>query len=407
MNRSSLASRTGTLFSGLALAAFSASFAAQTPQTLPTARLIAVQSVDSVDTVSFPALDRDWLAIDDAARQEEDLPPRYAIVNDVDVTPESAGTWEAVGEDSLLWRYRIRADAATSINLGFTRYVMPPGGRLFVYPAHDDLDTRGPFTEADNETHGQLWVPLVRANDIVVEVTIPASERGELGLVLGAIGQGYRTFGTNGPTAVPESGSCNLDVECLDAGDPWRDPMRSVANISTGGSTFCTGSLINDAANDHKMYFITANHCTINAGNAPSLVAFWNYQNSFCRTPGSGPSGQAGDGSLAQFHTGSFFRAASAASDFTLVELDDPPVPAFNHFWEGWNRNTGNIVCSGGAPCAGIHHPNNDEKRITYSLTDMVPSSWSSTPPPTPGDGTHLWVHWATDPPGPFTVPGV
>ena len=38
---------------------------------------------------------------------------------------------------------------------------------------------------------------------------------------------------------------------------------------------------------------------------------------------------QAGDGTLTQFHTGSTFRAASATSDFTLVELIDPPVPAW------------------------------------------------------------------------------
>ena len=182
--------------------------------------------------------------------------------------------------------------------------------------------------------------------------------------------------------------------------------MRAVAVISTGGSTFCTGSLINDTANDHKMYFITANHCGINAGNAASLVAFWNYQNSFCRTPGSAASGQAGDGSLTQFHTGSFFRAANAASDFTLVELDDPPVPAYNHFWEGWDRSTGDFTCTPGAPCARDPSPEHGREahHLRRSPTRRPPAT---TTRPRPGDGTHIWVHWATDPPGPFTVPGV
>src|SRR6185436_7043587 len=112
----------------------------------------------------------------------------------------------------------------------------------------------------------------------------------------------------------------------------WREEMRAVGVISTGGSTFCSGSLVNDTSNDHKMFFMTANHCGINSGNAGSLVVFWNYQNSFCRTPGSVQSGQAGDGSLAQFHTGSFFRDGNSPSAFTLLELHDPPVPAFDHF---------------------------------------------------------------------------
>src|SRR6185436_7153568 len=185
----------------------------------------------------------------------------------------------------------------------------------------------------------------------------------------------------------------------------WREEMRAVGVISTGGSTFCSGSLVNDTSNDHKMFFMTANHCGINSGNAGSLVVFWNYQNSFCRTPGSVQSGQAGNGSLAQFHTGSFFRAGNSPSDFTLVELDDPPVPAFDHFWAGWDRTTGDFVCTPGAPCAGIHHPNTDEKRITYVTTNTATTSSGGTT--SPGDGTHIWAHWATDPPGPFTVPGV
>ncbi len=233
---------------------------------------------------------------------------------------------------------------------------------------------------------------------------MPASEKDAVKLELSSLNQGYRGFGT---APLVKSGSCNLDVECLDAGDPWRETMQAVAVISTGGSTFCTGSLVNNTANDHKMYFMTANHCGIGAGNAASMVAFWNYQNSFCRTPGSAASGQPGDGTLTQFHTGSFFRSGSAASDFTLVELDDPPVPAFNHFWAGWDRTTGDFTCTAGSPCTGIHHPSTDEKRITYATSNIVSSSWAGTPPPTPGDGTHVWVHWATDPPGPFTVPGV
>jgi lysyl endopeptidase len=364
----------------------------------------AVKDVDRIDSVLASQIDLVAIAEEDAARDQQGLPPRYAIPEAVSITTANHGTWDSLPDGSLRWRLRILGrEGTTSLNLGFSRFQMSAHGRLLLYSADGSQKLR-PFTSDDNEAHGQLWTPPVITNDLIVELAVPASEKDQVGLELTSINQGYRGFGT---TPLVKSGSCNLDVECLDPSDPWRIQMQAVAVISTGGSTFCTGSLINDTANDHKMYFITANHCTITAGNAASLVAFWNYQNSFCRTPGSTASGQAGDGTLTQFHTGSFFRSASAASDFTLVELDDPPVPAYNHFWEGWDRSTGNVTCTTGAPCAGIHHPNTDEKRITYSVTNMVPSSWATTPPPTPGDGSHIWVHWATDPPGPFTVPGV
>ncbi len=370
----------------------------------PTASQFPVMDVSRIDSVLGSPLDLLAIAREDEARDSQGLPPRYAIPEAVSITPAARGTWETLPDGRMLWRLRILGrEGTTSINLGFTGYKLPEHASLLLYST-DGKEKLRAFTAADNEEHGQLWTPPVLSDDVVVELTVQANEKDEVVLELGSINQGYRGFGT---TPLVKSGSCNLDVECLDAGDPWRVQMQAVAVISTGGSTFCTGSLINDTAGDHKMYFITANHCSINSGNSGSLVAFWNFQNSFCRTPGSAQSGQPGDGTLTQFHTGSFFRAASAASDFTLVELDDPPVPAFNHFWAGWDRSTGNVTCTPGAPCTSIHHPSTDEKRITYSVATMVPSSWASAPPPTPGDGTHIWVHWATDPPGPFTVPGV
>ncbi len=389
----------GSLLSVLALVAALAAGGAQAAVTI---NPFPVQDIGQIDTVQPSPLDLAAIATEDEERDREGLAPRFAIPEAVSITPATHGTWDRLPDGSLRWRLRILGrEGTTSLNLGFSRFQMPPNGRLLLY-ATDGTHKVRPFTAADNAAHSELWTPAVVTADLIVEVEVPANEQGGVVLELASINQGYRGFGT---VSSVKSGSCNMDIECIPAGDAWRDEARAVAVISTGGSTFCSGSLINDTANDHKMYFITANHCGINSGNAASLVAYWNYQNSFCRTPGSAASGQAGDGMLTQFHTGSFFRAGNAPSDFTLVELDDPPVPAYNHRWEGWDRSTGDAVCTPGSPCAGIHHPNTDEKRITYVITNMATTSYNN--PSIPGDGTHIWAHWATDPPGPFTVPGV
>ncbi|HEV8631664.1 MAG TPA: fibronectin type III domain-containing protein, partial [Thermoanaerobaculia bacterium] len=369
---------------------------------VPTASRLPVKEINRIEAFLSSPLDLAAIVSEDEQRDRQGLAPRFAIPEPVSITPRTHGTWERLPGGQLLWRLRIIGrEGTTSLNLGFGHFKMPPNGRLLVYSS-DGQQVLRPFTAADNETHRQLWTPVVLTDDLVVELTVPAGERRLVELELSSVNQGYRGFGTDPPV---KSGACNMDVECLASGDTWREEMRSVAVISTGGSTFCTGSLLNDTAGDRKMYFITANHCGINSGNAPSLVAYWNYQNSFCRAPGSAASGQAGNGTLNQFHTGSFFRASSATSDFTLVELDDPPVTAYNHFWAGWDRATGNPPCSASVPCAALHHPSTDEKRITYSITNMATTSYNSTA--SPGDGSHIWVHWASDPPGSFTVPGV
>jgi hypothetical protein len=395
--------RTHVLSLALALCLGGAvALAADDEEATPAAKSFPVKEVNRVGAFVAAPLDLTTIAAEDRVREQLGLPPRFAIPQEVSMSPRTHGTWERLPGGKLLWRLRIIGrEGASNLNLGFSRFKLPAHARMLVYSSDGHKQLRA-FTAADNEDHGQLWTPVLSTDDLVVELTVPRNERTLVDLELNWVNQGYRGFGTN---ALDKSGSCNLDVQCLDTGDTWREEMRAVAVISTGGSTFCTGSLLNDTAGDRKMYFITANHCSITAANAPSLVAYWNYQNSFCRTPGSAPSGAAGDGTLTQFHTGSFFRSSSAASDFTLVELDDPPVTAFNHYWAGWDRSTGNPTCSAAAPCAAIHHPSTDEKRITYVTTNMATTSYNN--PASPGDGTHLWAHWATDPPGPFSVPGV
>lgn len=390
---------------GLILFALGSVVHAAPQAAVPTAAGHTVLDVNRLESVLPAKLDLARLGEEDAMRDRLGMPPRFAIPEKVSITPANHGTWEDLGDGKMLWRLRILGrEGTTSLNLGFTRFKLTPGSRLLLYST-DGTQIGTPFTAAHNEKHGELWTPVILTNDLIVELTVPKKERRTAQLELGWINQGYRGFGTRSSADYEKSGSCNLDVECLDAGDTWRDEMRAVGVISTGGSTFCTGSLVTNTAADRKMYFMTANHCGITSSNAASLVVYWNYQNSFCRTPGSAASGQAGDGQLTQFHTGSFFRAANSASDFTLVELDDPPVSAYNHHWAGWDRSTGSHPCTATTPCASIHHPSTDEKRITYVTTDMVSTSYSGTT--SPGDGTHLWAKWATDPPGPFTVPGV
>src|SRR6185436_14598312 len=104
---------------------------------------------------------------------------------------------------------------------------------------------------------------------------------------------------------------------------------------------------------------------------------YWNYENSTCRVPGSPASGQAGDGSLAQFMTGAIFRANYAPSDMTLVELDDPMNPAFNAYWAGWDRSGVDATRA-----FSIHHPNTEEKRISFENDATVISSYFGTVTP-------------------------
>lgn len=351
----------------------------------PTTQTRQVDPVELVQLVLTPGINLPAVQREDAFRESQAMPYRFAIPHEVFYTPDNSGTWEQVDPDTWIWRLRIISPEAASINLGFTSYTMPEGGTLFVYATDRSQVIRG-FTTADNEDHGELWVPPVFSDDIIVELTLPTAVKDQMVLALTRINHGYRGFNLKGVAGDKAllSGSCNVDVNCPE-GVPWQDQIAGVAAIVIEGSFACTGFMINNATLDRKPYFMTAFHCGLNATNAASLIAFWNYENSTCRTPGSASSGAAGNGSLTEFNSGSIFRAGVSNSDFTLVQLDDNPDPTFGVTFLGWDRSAVNPPSA-----VGIHHPNVEEKRISFSILPTTTTSWGGTA--SPGDGTHVRI---------------
>jgi hypothetical protein len=291
------------------------------------------------------------------ARRGLEVPLRYAVPREVTVTPATHGTWEQL-PDGRLWRLRIVSPGATDLNLGFTTFRLPEGATLHV-SAESESYFQGPYSAEDNKSHGQLWTPVVPGDSAVIELFVPQRATSPPQLVLTRIGTGYRDLfhrknDLNGPLA----GSCEIDVACPQAA-AWSNELRSVALYSIDGVAACTGTLIADVAGDFRSFFLTANHCEVNSGNAASLVVYWNFESPVC--------GQHGGASLDQNQSGAAFRAARYDVDFALVELDDMPDPGFNVYYSGWDR-------SGTAPagCVGIHHPNTDEKSISFSSNTLI-----------------------------------
>ncbi|MBI5914333.1 MAG: proprotein convertase P-domain-containing protein [Bacteroidetes bacterium] len=340
--------------------------------------------LSQVEQVTMPHLDNETLLAAELAHRAPGIAPRFAENLEVDISPATHGHWEALPNGNALWRLRIRSGGAKSLNLGFTKYVMPAGGRLILY-SPDYQHIMGPFTPADNEEHEQLWTPVLPGDELVVEVQLPAHSQTALQLELKYVNHDFVGF------AEMVSGSCNLDVIC-GAADGWaivdayRDIIQSVAVISTGGGTFCTGFLVNNARQDCTPYFMTAFHCGINGGAAPSLVTYWNYFNSTCRQPNSPASGGPGNGLLNDFNTGSVLRASYGNSDFTLVELDDPVSETADAFFAGWSAEdfapTDTVI--------GIHHPNTDEKRISFEFQPTFIADYLGTTPNP--NGNHITI---------------
>lgn len=335
------------------------------------------QPISEVAMLAVPPLDREAIAAEDTRRRANGDPGRYAIPSQVSATTDHDGTWQELDATWSLWRVRVNAPGANHVNLGFTVCQLPPTARLMVYAANYSHVVR-PFRAAD-VTSGELWTPVVPGEEVVVELYLHTAQKPNLRVTLGQVGSGYRFFGA-GSSAVQIPGTddyCDIDVACPQSAG-WLQQIRGVGKISIGGTDICTGSMLNNTAQDGRCFFLTAHHCGITAANAAGIVVYWNYQNAAC--------GAAAGAGLAEFSTGATLRASYAPTDFTLLELTATPNPEWGVSYLGWER-----VCDCTASAVTVHHGGGDPKMITFENNPVqVPSSYSGTT--SPGDRTHIRV---------------
>ena len=122
--------------------------------------------------------------------------------------------------------------------------------------------------------------------------------------------------------------------------------------ITVGGSGICTGTLINNCANDGTPYFLTANHCT-SGSNVGTWTFRFNWESPVCATNSNGPTNQT--------VAGSSLLVNSAGSDVALLQLNSIPPENYNVYYAGWD-------VTGTAPSSQtcIHHPSGDIKKISF-----------------------------------------
>ena len=289
---------------------------------------------------------------EDENRKQQGLPHRFAIPVYPKQSQILSGTWHSVGENAI-WRLSISSAQASSFNFMMSHLRLPESARLYFYDKNYER-VLGPFVKKDISSDGKFWSPLIESSEVVIELNISVADKPLLNFEVAQINLGYRDWQT-GDLLEDE---CHIDVACSQGND-WRDPIRSVARYTIKGQFLCTGTLVNNTANDRSPYFLTAQHCEVTRSSAASMVFYWNYEKSSC--------GGLRDGGLNQFQSGAAFRASSINSDFALVELNQVPPSLFNVHWSGWDRR--NFVPDN---VASIHHPGGFEKSISFDFGPLT-----------------------------------
>lgn len=378
----------------LANAMVAGSSVAQERPVLPSQRNATVQELDAVAMERLPAVDVAALRAEDQAQADRIGPYRYGKTVDTNFSPTRHGTWEQLPSGDWLWRLRIQSRDAVSLSLGFTRFQLPPESVLYLHGPGETV-VRGPYTAAD-ATAGEHWTPLIRGEEIILELEVPAHRRSEMDLDIGTVVHGYRARPSRQKNGRPKAGACNLDVACEEA-DPWREQIQSVARYSfesDGTTFFCSGALVNNTAENKTPYFLTAEHCISSPEEATTMVFYWNYQNRTCRALGSSENAtETSDDATDQTSSGAMLRARSGnwhetkqiagEPDLALVEIDDQIPDSYDLYFSGWSR-----AGTATSESTTIHHPSADGKRISF---DEDPSTIAGYGQTSEGD-THLRI---------------
>lgn len=305
-------------------------------------------------TIDLPPVDAAALMAQDEADRAAGVkgPWRFGFNHAVDLGTETHGSWTTLRNGDRLWRLAIRCPGAYSINFRFDRFVLPDGGRVFVY--NDAGQHIGAFTKASAPNRTSLGVTQVPGERITVEYHEPRSAAGQGLLHIDRVTHAYRDV-FRYMKDLGDSEECNINVICPE-GDDWRDQIRSVAIITTGGSGFCTGTLLNNCAQDSTPYFLTANHCL--DADVENWVFRFNWDSPTCDPTENGP--------IDQTVSGCVMLVSNSATDMAFLELDNVPPDTYEVFYSGWDRSgaTPDTVC-------GIHHPSGDIKKISLSYSTV------------------------------------
>ena len=296
--------------------------------------------------------------------------------------PDNSGISFIAG-NMKVWRVGIRSKEAYSLNILFSKFRLPPGAQLFVYNS-DQSEILGSYTEKNNTEINMLPVQPIGGDELIVEYQEPLDAAFEGEIEIGEVNHDFLGIFRATEPRDPEQ-SCHPNLVCYPEDI---QPGSGVVGLIINGTTYCTGSLVNNTAENGIPYLLTATHCLNRNYNASflanrrydimagSIVAFFNYNSPLCDINIRGP--------LQMTMASADSVLISEKHDISLLKLKETPPAEYQPYYLGWNAGS-----SPSAPFHGLHHPNGgikkvaiDEDRLSLSSFDLPnynqeePNSW-------------------------------
>lgn len=317
----------------------------------------------------------------DSVKAIDDLPGnrigglKFAHTFFTDLTPENSGVTFYTDDGTKIWKVGIRSKGAYSLNVLFSEFLIPEKAEVYLYNS-DRSCILGSFTNKNRPEGGEFSVSPVEGDELIVEYHEPPDAAFNGKIRISEVNHDYRGLFRSGTFFNQLNLPCLPDVSCESAYDSI---SGSVCLLIINGTTYCTGTLVNNTAQDGKPYLLTASHCLQNNASMGSrVVVYMNYQSPRCDKRMRGSE----EFSL----SGSVTKALSNEIDFALLELNEMPPADYRPYLSGWTTDT---VTSGFSPFSCIHHPYGEVKKYCVEEDTLVKTDWTGL-----GDGIQKGNHW-------------
>lgn len=311
---------------------------------------------------------------DDGSRPSRLKPDEFAKTLNVNYDYQNHGVWDTLENGIKIWRIGIYSESAYSLNIIFNEYRVSGGVKIFIYD-NEQKHILGAFTYKNNKPGRILATTPIMGSIIYIEMQVPSFIKNPGLLKIAQVGIGYEDFISDSRLKdewYGASESCNVDINCM-VNSEIQKLKYSVCRIIYLGNERCTGSLINNTANNGRPLVLTAQHCLSNDFTAETAIFYFDYESPYC----NGPDGN----SMKSISGSSLIATTDNNLDFALVELTAEPPFNYRPFFTGWNNT--NIPPDNSF---SIHHPLGDVKKIAIDVDQATTDDY--------GEGYDVNTHW-------------
>jgi lysyl endopeptidase len=340
----------------------------------------------NIEEENLPAIDS--LVFQKASKQSDKIASNIVAYNfKTHFTPEQSGVWRSYSIEYKSWFLKLRSKDAFGIALVFSGMILKPGEKLYIY----NFNHMFQFDYNSLPRSGVLPLDFIRGEEIVIEYDVPITSTSGGTFVIETVSHLYRDIlvenndaTVDRPTLRNAGGSdCYSCLEGTSINEDKRAVVKLVVHYENS-SRVCTGTLMNNTAQDETPYILTAQHCVSNQYDADRTVFIFNYD------------AQCGKQILLDDLklNGAYHHASLFENDFSILELYHKPPMEFHPYYAGWDVSDeylDRVSC--------VHHPRGGAKQISLSNHEIKTSNFEDGQVRTPNAFWHVaqWDMGATE----------